>query len=123
MTSPLLALFARSLREDTRLKLTYFARSGLVTVILIFMHMVDTSGGMGTGQGLGFFGTVIYVDLVFILLAGCGYFASAITEEKEEMTKEDPSDMPSLFSTGREREREKQGRMLRGEERGSMAEG
>jgi hypothetical protein len=44
-------------------------------------------------------------------------------EEKEEMTKEDPSDMPSLFSTGREREREKQGRMLRGEERGSMAEG
>jgi hypothetical protein len=27
-------------------------------------------------------------------------------EEKEEMTKEDPSDMPSLFSTGRERERE-----------------
>ena len=86
MTSPLLALFARSLREDTRLKLTYFARSGLVTVILIFMLMVDSSGGMGTGQGLGFFGTVIYVDLVFILLAGCGYFASAITEEKEEMT-------------------------------------
>ncbi len=86
MTSPLLALFARSLREDTRLKLTYFARSGLVTVILIFMLMVDPSGGMGTGQGLGFFGTVIYVDLVFILLAGCGYFASAITEEKEEMT-------------------------------------
>lgn len=86
MTSPLLALFARSLREDTRLKLTYFARSGLVTVILIFMLMVDSSSGMGTGQGLGFFGTVIYVDLVFILLAGCGYFASAITEEKEEMT-------------------------------------
>jgi hypothetical protein len=86
MTSPLLALFARSLREDTRLKLTYFARSGLVTVILIFMLMVDSSGGMGSGQGLGFFGTVIYVDLVFILLAGCGYFASAITEEKEEMT-------------------------------------
>ena len=86
MTSPLLALFARSLREDTRLKLTYFARCGLVTVILFFMFNVDSSSGMGTGQGLRFFGTVIYVDLVFILLAGCGYFASAITEEKEEMT-------------------------------------
>ncbi len=86
MTSPLLALFARSLREDTRLKLTYFARCGLVTVILFFMFTVDSSSGMGTGQGLRFFGTVIYVDLVFILLAGCGYFASAITEEKEEMT-------------------------------------
>ena len=30
MTSPLLALFIRSLREDSRQKLTYFARSGLV---------------------------------------------------------------------------------------------
>jgi len=86
MTSPLLALFARSLREDTRLKLTYFARAGLVTVILIFMLQVDSSRGMGTGQGRDFFSWVIYVDLVFILLAGCGYFASAITEEKEEMT-------------------------------------
>ena len=86
MTSPLLALFARSLREDTRLKLTYFARAGLVTVILLFMVMADALSGRTTVQGLVFFGMVIHVDLVFILLAGCGYFASAITEEKEEMT-------------------------------------
>ena len=86
MTSPLLALFARSLREDTRLKLTYFARCGLVTVILLFMFTVETEMGWGNGPGLRFFGTVITIDLVFILLAGCGYFASAITEEKEEMT-------------------------------------
>ena len=86
MTSPLLALFARSLREDTRLKLTYFARCGLVTVILLFMFTVETRMGWSNGPGLDFFGMVIAIDLVFILLAGCGYFASAITEEKEEMT-------------------------------------
>ena len=86
MTSPLLALFARSLREDTRLKLTYFARCGLVTVILLFMFTVESRMGWSNGPGLDFFDTVITIDLVFILLAGCGYFASAITEEKEEMT-------------------------------------
>ena len=86
MTSPLLALFARSLREDTRLKLTSFARCGLVTVILLFMFIVENERGWSNAPGLEFFGTVIYIDLVFILLAGCSYFASAITEEKEEMT-------------------------------------
>ncbi|MCE9611477.1 MAG: hypothetical protein K8R23_14870 [Chthoniobacter sp.] len=86
MTSPLLALFARSLREDTRLKLTYFARCGLIVVILLFMFTIESEMGWGNGPGLRFFATVMWVDLVFIVLAGCGYFASAITEEKEEAT-------------------------------------
>ena len=86
MIAPLLALFARSLREDTRLKLTYFARVGLVTVILLFMFLVESKMGWSNGPGLQFFNTVTIIDLVFILLAGCGWFASAITEEKEEMT-------------------------------------
>ncbi len=86
MTSPLLALFIRSVREDTRLKLTYFARVGLVTVILLFMFSVESERGWSNGPGLEFFSTVIVIDCVFIVLAGCGWFASAITEEKEEMT-------------------------------------
>ena len=86
MISPLLALFTRSLREDTRLKLTYFARVGLVTVILLFMFSVESEMGWSNGPGLRFFGTVTVIDCVFIVLAGCGWFASAITEEKEEMT-------------------------------------
>ena len=86
MIAPLLALFARSLREDSRLKLTYFARVGLVAVILLFMFAIESDTGWGNGPGLQFFSTVTVIDMVFIVLAGCGYFASAITEEKEEVT-------------------------------------
>ena len=86
MTSPLLALFARSLREDVRARLTYFARAGLVIVILLFLSMTQMQLGWSSAPGLRFFQTVMTINCVFILLAGLSYFAAAITEEKEEMT-------------------------------------
>ncbi len=86
MTSPLLALFGRSLREDTRLKMTYFARVGLVLIILLFLLSVRGTFGWGNAPGLRFFGTVVFINFFFIVLAGFSHFASAITEEKEEMT-------------------------------------
>jgi len=86
MSSPLLALFIRSLREDSRLRFTYFARAGLVTVILLFLFMTQSSLGWTNAPGLRFFQTVVVVDLVFVILAGVSYFSSAICEEKEEMT-------------------------------------
>jgi len=86
MSSPLLALFIRSLREDSRLKFTYFARAGLVSVILLFLFTTQSSVGWSNAPGLRFFETVVLVDLVFVLLAGVSYFSSAISEEKEEMT-------------------------------------
>ncbi len=86
MISPLLALFGRSLREDTRLKMTYFARIGLVLIILLFLASVSSSFGWGNAPGLRFFSTVVYINFFFVLLAGFSHFASAITEEKEEMT-------------------------------------
>ncbi len=86
MSSPLLALFARSLREDVRSRLTYIARTGLVLVILLFLLTISDSFGWGNAPGLEFFETVIYINFTFIVLAGLSYFASAITEEKEEMT-------------------------------------
>ncbi len=86
MTSPLLALFARSLREDSRLKMTYIARAGLVVVILLFLLSVRTSFGWANAPGLEFFGNVVFINCLFIVLAGLSHFASAITEEKEEMT-------------------------------------
>lgn len=86
MSSPLLALFARSMREDARSRLTYLARTGLVLVILLFLLSMSSTFGWGNAPGLRFFGTVIYLNFFFILLAGLSYFASAITEEKEEMT-------------------------------------
>ncbi len=86
MTSPLLALFIRSLREDSRLKLTYFARAGLVVIILLFLFQTQQTMRWSNAPGLSFFGEVIGTDLCFIILAGVSYFASAISEEKEEMT-------------------------------------
>jgi len=86
MNSPLLALFIRSLREDSRLKLTYVARSGLVLVILLFLFTIQESMGWRNAPGLRFFSTVVGIDLCFVILAGVSYFAAAISEEKEEMT-------------------------------------
>ena len=86
MTSPLLALFIRSLREDSRLKLTYIARSGLVVVILLFLFSIQSQMGWNNAPGLQFFTTVIGIDFFFVFLAGVSYFCSAISEEKEEMT-------------------------------------
>src|SRR3982751_6078304 len=86
MISPLLALFIRSLREDGRQKLTYIARTGLVVVILLFQFSFQSNMGWNNAPGLEFFGTVIGIDLAFVLLAAVSYFSSAISEEKEEMT-------------------------------------
>jgi hypothetical protein len=86
MTSPLLALFIRSLREDSRLKFTYFARAGLVTVILLFLFFTQANFGWTNAPGLRFFELVVFINLAFVILAGLSYFSSAISEEKEEMT-------------------------------------
>lgn len=86
MISPLLALFIRSLREDSRQRLAYIARSGLVLVILLFLYSTQSEMGWSNAPGLEFFNTVVNIDLCFVVLAGIGYFSSAISEEKEETT-------------------------------------
>jgi hypothetical protein len=86
MTSPLLALFTRSLREDTRSKATYWTRigaGGLTLALLISF----TLGDMWTGTpGLKFFIGIISLQAIGITFVGLSYFGSAITEEKEEQT-------------------------------------
>ena len=84
MTSPLLALFTRSLREDTRSKSTYWARAGLAAFILVVIVATAIANQWRGAPGLAFFKTIIFVQTIFITLAGLGYFASVITEEKEE---------------------------------------
>lgn len=84
--SPLLALFGRSLREDSRSWITYAARLGLIAIILLFLWATKGTYGWESAPGLRFFSVVVYIQLFFIALAGLGHFASAITEEKEEMT-------------------------------------
>ena len=86
MTSPLLALFTRSLREDTRGRMTYFARGGLAAFTLL-LTVGTTIGSRWKGApGLEFFAVIVTLQAVCVTIAGLGYFASAVTEEKEDMT-------------------------------------
>ena len=108
MTSPLLALFTRSVRADTRAKSTYWARAGLAAFMLAVMVATAIANQGRGAPGLAFFETIIFVQAAFITLAGVGYFASVITEEKEEemlgllrMTKLNPLSILLGKSTGR----------------------
>ncbi len=81
----LLALFIRSVRDDLRSKSLMWARVALAVLVLwkMFTTRVFTPYG---SPGLLFFSSVVYYNALFIGLAGLSYFASAITEEKEEGT-------------------------------------
>ena len=86
MTSPLLALFTRSMRDDTRVKSTYWARAGLAAFMLVVMGMAAFARATGGAPGLVFLQSATWLQVVFLTISGLGYFASAITDEKEEET-------------------------------------
>ncbi|HEV7869075.1 MAG TPA: hypothetical protein VGO90_15415, partial [Chthoniobacteraceae bacterium] len=86
MASPLLALLARSMRVESRLKPTYIARGTLVLVVAVFLVARVLAAGWTGAPGLAAFESIVLIQFVFITLAGLGYFSSAITEEKEEET-------------------------------------
>ncbi len=82
----LLALFIRSLRELLRSTLSYWMLSATVGLIFLFLLGASASATATAAPGLRFFQNSLFVVLAFITLAGVSYFASAITEEKEEGT-------------------------------------
>ncbi len=87
MKLPALALFERSLRLETRSALMCWSRTGLLILILLVLVPIQSLArvGMFGAPGLHFLQEMVWLNLVFITLAGLSYFASAITEEKEEM--------------------------------------
>jgi ABC-type transport system involved in multi-copper enzyme maturation permease subunit len=88
MRMPALALFERALRLETRSLLICGTRIGLLVVILLILLPVQSMARVGvySAPGLYFLESMAWTNLIFITLAGLSYFASAITEEKEEMT-------------------------------------
>lgn len=82
----LLALFTRSLRELLKSKLSYTVCGLTVGIIFFFLLFAQGASSAMTAPGLRFFEQTLFVVLAFITLAGVSYFASAITEEKEEGT-------------------------------------
>ncbi|MGO8705935.1 MAG: ABC transporter permease [Candidatus Brocadiia bacterium] len=86
MSLPILALFTRSLRVESRQLTLYLGRLALLVVIGFYLLVFQSESRFYSAPGLMFFESVVMINLVFITLAGLSYFASAITEEKEEMT-------------------------------------
>jgi ABC-type transport system involved in multi-copper enzyme maturation permease subunit len=82
----LLALFVRSLKEDVRGKSTYIVRAALVMLVLFFLWITQTNPNWSGAVGRAFFSTVVWIDLFVLSVVGLTYFASAITEEKENET-------------------------------------
>ncbi len=83
MSMPIFALFDRTLREDSRRIPNLFDETGAgggILLLLIFLQLIQFRFG---APGLEFLRGVIYVNYGFIPLAGLGYFADAITEEKQ----------------------------------------
>jgi ABC-type transport system involved in multi-copper enzyme maturation permease subunit len=85
---PVFAFFERSLRVETRSALMCWARVGLLGVIFLVMLPMQATfrSGMFGAPGLHVFESIIWIDFIFLSLAGLSYFATAIAEEKEEMT-------------------------------------
>jgi hypothetical protein len=80
-----LALLTRSLRVGSRSVMPHLLHFGLI--VLTFLTMLTMIGQTAiSAPGLELFRMMVYLNFFFILLAGCGLFASAITEEKEEGT-------------------------------------
>jgi hypothetical protein len=81
MKLPAFALFERTLRLESRSALMCWSRVGLLVMILFMLFPIQSLAGAGWygAPGLRFLQEMIWANLVFIT------FASAITEEKEEM--------------------------------------
>ena len=89
MRWPVLALLTRALQVESRRPAAYLVRGGLVLIILLDLAGVvvaTLTAGSVSAPGRTFFTSVVYINFFFISLAGMVYFASAIAEEKEEMT-------------------------------------
>lgn len=82
----LLALLTRSLRQDARQLRNHVFRLCFVGFIYLSLLFASITAGMYGAPGLQFFKSIALLNEIFITCAGIGFFASAITEEKEEET-------------------------------------
>lgn len=80
------ALLARAMQMDARMLRTHLFRLGFVALIYGSL-LVAQLQAMGRGApGLYFLQGIVYLNALFITMAGVSFFSSAITEEKEENT-------------------------------------
>lgn len=81
----ILALFIRSLREQVRGTSFAWMRAGMATAVLLTLMLYKQRAANGA-VGLDFFYPFACYNAAMIIVAAISYFASAITEEKDEQT-------------------------------------
>jgi ABC-type transport system involved in multi-copper enzyme maturation permease subunit len=86
MFRPLLALFERSLREQSRAKFTFLCRTIIGFVLLLIVGKNHVSFVNQPAPGLQVLMILSWVNFLAIVVFGLGTFASSITEEKEDGT-------------------------------------
>ncbi|HUQ71049.1 MAG TPA: hypothetical protein VM165_16090, partial [Planctomycetaceae bacterium] len=79
-------LMARSLRLEAKLLRTHLFRLVFVFIIYFMMMLAQVQSLMMGAPGLYLFQMIITLNALFIACGGIGFFATAITEEKEEET-------------------------------------
>jgi hypothetical protein len=84
MFNGILALLTRSLRQDARQLRNHIFRLSFVGFIYMAMLWAMLTADQFGAPGLNFFSVITWLNAVFITCAGIGFFATAITEEKEE---------------------------------------
>ena len=80
----LAAIFIRALREHTRSRMLAIGR-GIFAAMVIWIFVLQ-AWASPVAPGLQFLHGILFLNVLFILLAATSYFASSITEEKEEGT-------------------------------------
>lgn len=80
------ALFERSLRVDGRALGPHMARLFLMTAIYLAIRFCFSTAVVLGAPGLRFFLNIVYINLIFMTLLGLSFFATSITEEREEDT-------------------------------------
>ncbi|HUG91151.1 MAG TPA: hypothetical protein VML55_09970, partial [Planctomycetaceae bacterium] len=86
MRVPALALFTRALRVDVRQKRSHLLRMAFAGLIFLAMAAAEISSRTTGAPGLDFFRSIAYFNVAVLTLAGVGYFATAVTEDKDEGT-------------------------------------
>ena len=86
MIAKSLALVRRSLRVDSRDVRPHLFRCALGAVILFTLTTIQLERFTRTAPGLDLFKWVMYDNYWFITIAGATFFATIVTEEREERT-------------------------------------
>ncbi|MDZ4687379.1 MAG: hypothetical protein SH850_20095 [Planctomycetaceae bacterium] len=79
-------LMARSLRLEAKLLRTHLFRLVFVFIIYFLMMIAQLESAVKGAPGLDLFYRIVVLNALFIACGGIGFFATAITEEKEEET-------------------------------------